>query len=131
MGFRIFCAVLAADGLGLAGGLLATSPGALPGSLILAGVSAYFVNWVVRPVVLAVDDAGLHVRKTFRIRHIPWATVRAFRVKQYVTNVEVRAVLHTGEKAGVGGAMLDYVVPGARRIAAELTQALHEHNQAA
>lgn len=105
------------------------SLGAFAMGLFLAALGAYFITVAVRPDVLIVDDTGLHLRKTFGRKYLPWSAVRLFRVESAGKGVQVRAILHTDKKVGLGQVHSTIGRPDAHQVAAELNQALREHTQ--
>lgn len=107
------------------------SSAAFAAGLFCTAFGVYFITCAVRPDVLTVDGTGLYLRKTFGSKRIPWAAVRAFRVETAGKGVQVRAMLNTGNKVGMGLIGSGFTRPGAHQIAAELTQALHNHTESA
>jgi hypothetical protein len=94
---------------------------------LVSGGSCLIV-YGLRDGLLIVDDTGLHLRETFRSRHIPWDAVRSFRVTAAGKGVWPQAILRTKKVTmGIG----DAGEREARRIVAELTEALREHTESA
>jgi hypothetical protein len=97
------------------------------GSIVLP-LALYFVAGALRPAALAIDDRGLHPRRILGSGHIPWEAVRAFHVDAPPgsrAGPSLQAILHTGEVIRLPTPTSSGTT--ARRIADELTQALHEH----
>lgn len=124
--FLALCAGLIIDGIMSTG----SRAGALLIGIIGLPLPLFLVASALRPAALAADDAGLHLRRIFGSQHIPWETVRAFRVERGGrAGPSLQAILRTGEVIWMPTPTSSGAT--ARRIADELTEALREHAESA
>jgi hypothetical protein len=108
-------------------GIFGTSfrSGALVIGLVDLPLALFFVAGALRPVVLCTDDTGLRLQKAFGTRHLPWDAIQSFRVEPGARGPSLQATLRTGEVIWLPTPTRS--VATARRIAGELTAALHDH----
>ncbi len=108
-------------------------PGVVSGLFIIVFGGCGVVP-AVRPDVLTIDDAGLHLSRAFGTKHIPWPDVRGFGAAPGgKSNFCAVVILRTDKKVGLG---LVGTTPGmsranAEKFAAELATAQREHNASA
>jgi hypothetical protein len=96
--------------------------------IVLLPLALFFVAGALRPAMLASDDAGLHLRRTFGSKHIPWEAVRAFRVEPGGRGgPSLQATLRTDEVLWLPTPTSSGAT--ARRIADELTEALRARQE--
>lgn len=132
----VFGGLFLAFGCGLFGGnaFMGSSPdwpGVVSGLFfIVFGVC--IVVPAVRPHVLTIDDAGLHLSRAFGTKHIPWSDVQGFGAAPGgKSSFRTVVILHTDKKVGLGliGTAIGMSRADAEKFAAELATAQREHNE--
>jgi hypothetical protein len=108
-------------------------PGVVSGLFIIV-FGGCILAPAVRPDVLTIDDAGLHLSRTFGTKHIAWSDVQGFgAARGGKSNARTVVILRTNKKAGLGhiGTAVGMSWANAEKFAAELAAIQREHNESA